>query len=113
MVPVPYPAIADLCGGLTSQIRRKTFPPRLHKHAAAFANRTSRVESVDPELLLQARRRRRVLEHQPFVRIDITVRPLRHQRAFMEAAQDELELAGIGVDVPVRKNSSLAGFKAR
>ena len=32
--------------------------------------------SIDAELLLQARRRRRVLEHQPLVRIDITVRLL-------------------------------------
>src|SRR6516165_12240878 len=52
-----------------------------------------------PELLLQARRRCRVLEHQPLVWEDVVVGLLRHQRPLVEAAQDELELAGIGVDV--------------
>src|SRR6202021_4116312 len=69
--------------------------------------------SIDPELLLQTRRRRRVLEHQPLVRIDIAVRLLGHQRTLMEAAQDELELAGIGVDVADRKNSGHAALERR
>jgi hypothetical protein len=45
-----------------------------------------RLESVDSKLLLQARRRSRVLKQQPLVRIDVTMRLLRHQRAFVEAA---------------------------
>ena len=48
------------------------------------------------ELLLQARRRRRVLEDELLVREDVAVRLLRHQRGLVEAAQDELELARIG-----------------
>src|ERR1700761_5125604 len=69
------------------------------------------LESVDAELLLQARRRGRVLEHQPLVRIDIAMRLLRHQRALVEAAQDQLELAGIGVDVANGEDAGHAGFE--
>src|SRR6202167_5430085 len=72
-----------------------------------------RAASIDPEFLLQARRRRRVLEHQPLVRIDIAVRLLGHQRPLMEAAQDELELAGIGVDVADRKDAWHVGLESR
>src|SRR5437879_2966031 len=70
-----------------------------------------RLESTDPELLLQARRRRRILEHQPLVRVDVAVRLLRHQRTFVEAAQDQLQLAGIGVDIADGENSSDAGLE--
>src|SRR5215470_3092349 len=57
------------------------------------------LDSADPELFLQARRRGRVLEHEPLVWIDVAMRLLRHQRALVEAAQDQLQLARIGVDV--------------
>src|SRR5690242_7071686 len=70
-----------------------------------------RLESVDSKLLLQARRRSRVLKHQPLVRINVAVRLLRHQRAFVEAAQDQLELAGIGVDIADRENSRHTGLE--
>src|ERR1700738_3863049 len=80
------------------------------KAGSAAAQVIFRLESVDPKLLLQAGRRGRVLEHQPLVRIDVTVRLLRHQRALVEAAQDQLELAGIGVDVADRKNDGHAGL---
>src|SRR3979490_3595526 len=63
------------------------------------------LESIDPELLLQARRRGRVLEHQPLVRIDVAVGLLRHQGALVESAQDQLQLAGIGVDVADGKDT--------
>src|SRR5437879_9509951 len=72
-----------------------------------------RLESTDPELLLQARRRCRVLEHQPLVRIDVAVGLLRHQRTFVEAAQDQLQLAGIGVDIADGENSRDAGLERR
>src|ERR1700760_204494 len=70
-----------------------------------------RGNSVDAELLLQARRRGRVLEYEPLVRIDITVRFLRHQRAFVEAAQDQLELARIGVDVADGEDAGDVGLE--
>src|SRR5207342_3225657 len=69
------------------------------------------LESVDAELLLQARRGGRVLEHQPLVRIDVAVRLLRHQRALVESGQDQLQLAGIGVDVADRENAGHIGFE--
>src|ERR1700749_623426 len=69
------------------------------------------LESVDAELLLQARRRGRVLEHQPLVLIDVAMRLLRHQRALVETAQDQLQLAGIGVDVADRENARYAGLE--
>src|SRR5216684_1277936 len=72
----------------------------------------SLIRSIDPELFLQAGRRRRILEHQPFVRIDITMRLLCHQRTFVEAAQDQLQLAGIGVDVADPKNSGHVGLES-
>src|ERR1700733_4378250 len=65
------------------------------------------------ELLLQVRRRRGVLEHQALVRINVVVRPLCHQRAFVEAGQYELELARIPIDVADRENAGHAGFERR
>jgi ATP-dependent Clp protease, protease subunit len=44
-------------------------------------------------------------EDEPLARIDVVVRLLRHQRAFVEARQDELELARVPVDVADRKNA--------
>ena len=52
--------------------------------------------SAHAELALQAGRGRRVLESQLLVRIDVMVRPLGGERGFVEAAQDQLQLAGIG-----------------
>ena len=65
------------------------------------------------ELLLQAGRRGRVLEGQLLVRMDVAVRLLRHQRALVEAGQDQLELARIGVDVADREDAGLAGLERR
>src|SRR6201989_267401 len=64
-----------------------------------------------PELLLQVGRRRRVLERQLIVRINVAVRLLRHQRDLVEAGQDELELARIGVDVANGEDAGLAGLE--
>src|SRR4051794_4979920 len=41
------------------------------------------------------------------------MRLLGHQRAFMEAAEDQLQLAGIGVYVTDRKNPGHARFESR
>src|SRR5207237_5485793 len=71
------------------------------------------LQSVDPELLLQARRRGRVLEHQPLVRIDVAVRLLRHQRALVEAGENNLELARIGVDVADGEDAGDVGLERR
>src|SRR5579871_2070144 len=72
-----------------------------------------RLASVDAELLLQARGRRRVLEHETLVRIDVAMRLLRHQRALVEAAENELELARIGIDVADGEDSGNAGLECR
>src|ERR1700681_1084883 len=93
----------------TNLTQEKSLP----RVGCSFFERHFPIGSVDPELLLQARRRRRVLEHQSLVRIDVAVRLLGHQRAFVEAAQDQLQLAGIGVDVADRKNAGYAGLKSR
>src|ERR1700756_822454 len=69
--------------------------------------------SHDAELLLQAGGRGGVLKNQPLAWIDVVVRLLRHQRAFVEARQDELELARIPVDVADRKNPGHARFERR
>src|SRR3954470_6874954 len=69
--------------------------------------------SVDAELLLQAGRGRRVLENEPLVGIDVTVRFLSHQRRLMEAAQDQLQLARISIDVADCENPRHAGLERR
>src|SRR5262245_60452656 len=46
-----------------------------------------------------------VLETQRFVRMHITMSGLRHERCLMKAGEDELELAGIGVDVADGENA--------
>src|SRR5216684_9039270 len=61
--------------------------------------------SHHPELLLQAGRRRRILEHQPLAGEDVVVGLLGHQGCLVEAAQDELELARISVDVADREDA--------
>ena len=55
--------------------------------------------SAHPELPLQAGRRRGVLEGQLLVRINVTMGALGGERGLVEAAKDQLQLAGIGVDV--------------
>src|SRR6516165_7666874 len=88
-------------------------PPSWHNRDRPGYWVAMRLTSADAKLLLQARGRRRVLEHQPLVRIDVTVGLLRHQCALVETAQDKLELAGIGVDVANRKNPGHAGLEGR
>ena len=64
---------------------RETVVDRNKDARRAFARRNEMKASfsVDAELLLQARRRRSVLEHQTLIGIDVAMRLLRHQRAFM------------------------------
>ena len=50
---------------------------------------------VNAELLLQAGRRGRVLEHDALAGADDALGRLRHQRRLMEAGQDQLQLARI------------------
>src|SRR5690349_10092286 len=69
------------------------------------------VPSVDTELLLQTGGRGRVLEHEPLLRIDVTMGFLRHQRALVEAAQDQLDLAGIGIDVADGEDAGYVGLE--
>src|SRR5262249_5977736 len=67
----------------------------------------------DAELLLQARRRCGVLEHQALLRINVVVRLLCHQRDFVKARQDELKLSRIPIYVADGENSRNAGFERR
>src|SRR5690606_28283391 len=67
--------------------------------------------SGDAELLLQARRGGRVLERDLCAGICIFECGLRHQRGFMEARENELQLARIGVDVANCVNAGLACLK--
>src|SRR5438309_1369182 len=67
--------------------------------------------SDDAELLLQARRRGRVLKHDPLLREDDVDRRLRHQGGFVEAAEDQLELAGVSIDVADREDPRLRALE--
>src|SRR3954470_1522593 len=90
------------------------FPHGCSKRYRSHDSRTSvhnSVGSVDAEFLLQTRRRCRVLEHEPLLRIDVAMRLLRHQRTFMEAAQDQLQLAWIGVDIADREYPGNIGLE--
>ena len=80
-------------------------PPRSSDH------RLTPQSSRHAELLLQAGRGGRVLKHEALVRIDVAVRLLRHQRDFVEAGQDQLELARIGVDVADREDAGNVGLE--
>ena len=64
--------------------------------------------SLHAELLLQVRRRGGVLEDQLLIRIDVFVDLLRHERALVEARQDQLQLARIGIDVADGEDALLA-----
>src|ERR1700729_4076950 len=69
--------------------------------------------SAHAQLALQAGRRRRVLERQFLVRIDIMMRALGGERGLMKTGEDQLELAGIGIDVADGENAGNAGFEFR
>src|SRR5215472_17085687 len=73
----------------------------------------TRTASRNAELLLQAGGGGRVLEDEPLARIDVVISLLRHQRAFVETRQDELELARIPIDVADRKDPRHARFERR
>ena len=109
--PAPLPQDAP-----ARRMRQPEQRPPLHARAPVsrpVALQADPIGSRHAELLLQAGRRRRVLEHQPLVRIDVAVRLLRHQRALVEAGQDQLELARIGVDVADGEDAGHAGLERR
>ena len=64
------------------------------------------------EDLVQLRRSRRVLQEHPFFREDIVASSKSGQRALVEPRQNELLLAGIGIDVPDGEYSGNARFEA-
>src|SRR3954453_9078210 len=65
----------------------------------------------DAELLLQARRGGRVLEGELLLREDVAVHLLGRERAFVEAGEDELELARVVVDVADREDAGGRGLE--
>src|SRR4051812_29704999 len=65
--------------------------------------------SRDSELLLKACRGGRVLEQQLLLRIDVAVHFLRRERTLVEAREDQLQLARIGVDVADREDAGHVG----
>ena len=67
----------------------------------------------DTQFLLQAGRRRRVLEAQLLVRLADVERGLRHQRGLVKARQDQLQLARIGVDVADGEDARRLAFELR
>ena len=67
--------------------------------------------SVHTQFLLQAGRRRRVLEAQLLVRLADVERGLRHQRRLVKARQDQLQLARIGVDVADGEDARRLAFE--
>src|ERR1700730_17994810 len=67
--------------------------------------------SIHAELFLQGRRGGRVLERQPLTWVDIMVDFLRRQRALVEAAQNEFQLARIIIDVAYRENAGDIGLE--
>src|SRR5262245_40709091 len=77
----------------------------------APAKRWCASNSRHAQLLLQARRRGSVLKHQLLLRIDVAVRFLRHQRALVESREDQLELAGIRIDVADREQARDVGLE--
>src|SRR5436190_7456911 len=67
--------------------------------------------SAHAQLLLQGGGRGGVLEQQLLARIDDVVGGLRHQRHLVKARQDELQLAGVGVDVADGEDARFAGLE--
>src|SRR6266446_10460494 len=96
----------------TQNIGRKT-ANSLHKFRASRNSLSINPQdsSHHPELLLQACRRRRVLEHQTLVGEDVVVGLLGHQGCLVEAAQDELELTWISVDIADREDARHVGLE--
>src|SRR6476646_8047248 len=84
---------------------------RLGSEAEARANfRTSR---RDAEQLVQLGARRRVLQRLRALRVDELADRERGERRLVEAADDELLLARIGVDVADREDPGRRGLEAR
>src|SRR5437868_12835044 len=79
-------------------------PRALHPGYGYTAPRTS----AHAEFFLQAGRGGGVLEHELLVGEDVMIGLLRHQRHLVEAAQDELDLARVPIDVAYRENPALA-----
>src|ERR1700677_3361378 len=82
------------------------------------ARRRSSTRKTGPQLAhaqlaLQAGRRRRVLERQFLVWVDIMMRALGGERGLMKTGQDQLQLAGIGIDVADGENARNARFEFR
>src|SRR5216683_2899307 len=74
--------------------------------------RVARSPSAHAELLLQAGRGGGVLEHQLLAREHVMIGLLRHQGRLVEAAQDELDLARVPIDVAHREDAGLAALEA-
>src|SRR5438128_5594456 len=84
---------------------------RADREAGARANfRTSR---RDAEQLVQLGARRRVLQRLRALRVDELADRERGKRRFMEAADDELLLARVGVDVADGEDPGRRGLEAR
>src|SRR4029450_4587136 len=87
----------------------KTAPRALRP--AMTAEKCGSRPSRHAEFLLQAGRRRRVLEHQPLLRKDVVECLLRHQCRLVEAGADQVERARIGVDVADGEDAGNAGLE--
>src|SRR5258707_11806929 len=72
-----------------------------------------RYELCNAERAMQARARGRVFEMQRPLRVDACRRAERGERGFMEAAEDQLLLARIGVHVADREDARHARLVAR
>src|SRR5215213_3624993 len=88
--------------------------------AESFRNRAASQEATGPdskplsrdaELLLQARGRGRVLEQELLLGIHVAMHLLRRQRALVEAGEDQLQLARIGVDVADGEDAGNVGLE--
>ena len=100
-----------LCAAL-----RAVFVQRPTRRVALTVVRPAWVRGVNAPQLTPSLRCRFVDEVvywnvEPLVRIDVAVDPLRRQRAFVEAGQDQLQLAGVGVDVADGENARHVGLE--
>src|SRR5271168_3917437 len=81
----PPPATQHLVVISAFAITTRSLQSALRENARRRLSWLRRLLRRYTELLLQARRRRGVLEHQSLLRIDVVIRLLRHQRPLMEA----------------------------
>src|SRR5215208_3958143 len=93
------------------EVERDDDSKRSHRALALHRLRLLALLRHDAELLLQARRRGRVLEGELLLREDVAVDLLGRERALVEAGKDELELARIVVDVADREDAGHRGLE--